>query len=109
MGVFTITDTLGRNLMNSSGLGPSGTTNTLSFSGLTYQVTWKTTSPNFSVSSTNYSTSGMGCQPPPAVSDSQTVVHSITIPNSNQYKFYYGDHNPAPNFTTPYGILTDID
>src|SRR5260370_550044 len=109
MGVFTITDTLGRNLMNSSGLGPSGTTNTLSFSGLTYQVTWKTTSANFSVSSTNYSTSGMGCQPPPAVSHSQTLVQSITIPNSKQYKFYYGDDNPDPNFKNPYGILSEID
>jgi hypothetical protein len=43
-GNFTVTDTAGRPAVTSSGFGPSGTTNTLTISGLPYQLTWRTIS-----------------------------------------------------------------
>lgn len=47
-GAFTITDTAGRTSISSNGIGSTGTTNTVSVSGLNYQVAWTSTSPNFS-------------------------------------------------------------
>src|SRR5437016_1641594 len=69
---FTLTDTVGRAVVSSSGFGPSGTTNTLSFSGLNYQVAWKTVSASYSVPSLLVAGgSQYSCSPPPAVADSQ--------------------------------------
>ena len=111
------TDTLGRSVISWSGFGPSGSTNSLSVGGLSYQVAWKTTSPNFTVPSTwvgstnGPNTTGDFCSPIPAVNDSQTVVSKITLPNSQSYyEFYYGmEATPHSAPTNPYGLLSEID
>lgn len=99
-GAFSFKDTLGRTVVNSSGLGPSGTTNTLTFSGMTYQVSWETVNSNFTVPFVNYSPGGDTCYPPGGVSNSLTVVKSLTLPNGKQYQFFY---DPV------YGLLNEID
>jgi RHS repeat-associated protein len=112
-GAFTFTDTLGRPAIQSSGFGPSGAINAISIFGLDspYQITWKTTTANFSVPSTRINPSPyMGCGPFPSVTnDHQTVVSSITLPNGQQFRFFYGDDNPDPNFRNPYGLISEID
>jgi RHS repeat-associated protein len=111
-GAFTVTDSLGRASISSSGFGPSGATNTLSVSGLAnpYQITWKTTTANFSVPSFQANAGGpFVCKPIPAVKDQQTVIQTITLPNGQQYRFFYGDDNPDPALRNPYGLLSEID
>src|SRR5260370_21908367 len=112
-----ITDTLGRPLISGTGLGASGTTQTVSiFGGLTYSLTWTSASSNFSVP---YAYVGTNIGPnsasdtcysvvPPA-NDTQTVVSQITLPNGKQFHFYYGTDNPNPSFQNPYGLLSEID
>ena len=96
----TFTDTLGRPLAISSH----------SFAGMNYQVVTKTISASFSVPYLQVgSQSGESCSPPPSVSDTQTVVSSITLPNGQQFKFYYGADNPDPSLNNPYGLLSEID
>jgi RHS repeat-associated protein len=109
-GNFVFMDTAGRQAISSSGFGPSGTTNTVSVSGLTYNVTWKTTTASFSVPSTRVDNDGVStCLPVASASDSQVVVSQITLPNGQAYKFYYGTDNPNSGFTNPYGLLSEID
>jgi RHS repeat-associated protein len=86
-GPFTETDTAGRTVLSSSGFG---STSTLTVSGIgTYNVTWGSTSPSTSLSSTLryqdgycYSTIGNS-------SGSQGGITAITLPNGQQYSFYY--------------------
>jgi YD repeat-containing protein len=107
---FTFTDTAGRVAVSANGMGPSGTTNTLTFSGLSYGVTWETVSASFTVSSTQIDAqSGVYCSPPPARSANLTTVSQISLPNGKFYKFYYGANNPHPGYTNPYGLLSEID
>jgi len=106
---FSFTDTLGRTLISSNGFGPSGTTNTLSVANLTYQITWKTTSVNFSTPSTPIQQAGT-CYPIPKAVNSPTVISQITLPNQKAYTFYYGtDATPHGAGTNPYGLLSEID
>src|ERR1700683_314321 len=117
-GSFVFTDTAGRTLISSSGFGPSGATNTLSFPGLTYKVTWKTISASFSTSTPIWAgpsgepnDTSDTCYPIPAANDSQTVISTITLPETTlQYHFYYGtDVTPHVAATNPYGLLSEID
>jgi RHS repeat-associated protein len=109
-GSFTVTDTAGRTL-TSNGLGPSGTTNTVSVGGLNYKVAWTSTSPNFAFPSKfvwvvpgNYT-----CATPfPSVTSGETAISSITLPNGKQYKLYYGNDNPN-GISNPFGLLSEID
>jgi hypothetical protein len=105
----TSTDTLGRTVYSSSGFGPSGATNTLTFSGLTYQVTWTTTSSSYPTPNQNIGTPGAGCSALPSVADSQVVVSKITLPNGQFFRFYYGTDNPDPTLANPHGLLSEID
>ena len=105
---FSFTDTLGRTLISVNGFGPSGATNTLTFPGMSYQVTWKTATASFSVPSTQIPEPGTSCVWPTNASDSQVVISKITLPNGQFYQFYYGTDNPDPNFQNPYGLLSEI-
>jgi RHS repeat-associated protein len=115
-GSFQFTDTAGRTIISSNGFGPSGTTNTLSFSGLTYKITWKTATANFNAPGSNwageagYPNGNDYCAPIPGSGGNltQTVVSTITLPNQQTYTFYYGTDNPH-GFTNPYGLLSEID
>jgi YD repeat-containing protein len=109
-GSFTITDTAGRASISSNGLGASGTTNTVSVSGLNYKVAWTSTTPNFSfpfkvawIAPGSYT-----CGSFVAATGAETVVSSITLPNGKQYKFYYGTNNPN-GYSNTYGLLSEID
>ncbi len=115
-GNFVFKDTAGRSVISSSGFGPSGTTNTLSFSGLSYQITWGTTSASFQPSS-NWVGSSQGPESQfdtcntlvPAVNDTQTVITKITLPNSQSYQFHYGMDNSNPAYQNHFGLLNEID
>lgn len=112
----TVTDSSGRTSISTSGFGPSGSTNTVTVSAETYQVTWRTVSANFS---TQFVWAGFPndpdpnydiCIPPGSASDSQTVISQITLPNGTFYKFYYGnDATPHGAPTNPYGVVSEID
>lgn len=109
---FSITDTAGRTALSASGFGPSGTTNTITVAGSTYQLTWKTTSANYSITSSQYKTvanPGGICTPVGGASFSETVISAITLPNGTQYHFYYGNDNPDPGFNNPFGLISEID
>jgi RHS repeat-associated protein len=112
-GIFSITDTAGRTLISSGGFGgPAGSTNTLVVAGSSYQVTWKSTSANYSVPSNQIQNYLNSCVAPEAVSGpiaAETVVSQITLPNGRAYKFYYGTDNPDSNFRNPYGLISEID
>ena len=100
-GNFTFTDTAGRVAVSSSGIGPSGATNTLSFSGLSFQVKWETVSPSFTAPSTQVNAlPGVQCSAPPARSGSITTVSQITLPTGAAYYFQYGNS---------YGLPSEID
>jgi len=108
----SFTDTLGRPLLSYTGLGPAGQTNTVSVSGLNYQVTWKAVSASFVVASSqaNATNPAIWCSPIPTVSDTQTVVSRITLPNGQAYNFYYGnDVTPHNAATNSFGLLSEID
>jgi RHS repeat-associated protein len=97
---FSFVDSVGRTAISASGLGPSGTTNTVNVSGLSqpYQVTWETVSANYAVPSTHIGTDTQ-CGGIPAVNNTQVVVQSITLPNGQKYQFSY---DPK------YGLLSEI-
>lgn len=115
---FNFTDMIGRTIISSNGFGPGGTRNTLRLGTLTYNVTWKTTSANYTPPSTyvgmtngpggaNAWTCGNGV---PANTLSQTVISSITLPNTESFTFYYGnDSTPHGAPTNPFGLLSEID
>jgi hypothetical protein len=115
-GNFSVQDSAGRAVISSSGFGPSGTTNTLSIGGLSYQVVWTTTTSNIPAPpqqwvgdsagpSSEYDQCNSGV---PAASISQTVVSQIILPNGQKYQFHYGTDNPNPTFQNPYGLLNEI-
>ncbi len=109
-GSFTIADTVGRAAITSTGMGSSGSTNTITTAGMSYNVTWTTTHPNYTTPYVVvYDVQGdYYCSQAPDVTTTETVVSSITLPNTQQYKFYYGDNNPN-GFANPYGLLSEVD
>ena len=110
----TVTDSSGRTSISTSGFGPSGSTNTVTVSGETFQVTWRTVSANFSTTTVWAGNPGDpsnfdNCSPPPSASDTQTVISQITLPNGKFYKFYYGNDVTPHAATNPYGLVSEID
>ena len=111
---LAVTDTAGRPAVSILGFGPSGTTNSVTTPEGTYQITWTTTTASFSIPTPTWvGPSGFPneydeCFAIPAVSDTQTVISQIVLPNGQQYHFYYGS-NPNPSFNNPYGMLSEID
>jgi RHS repeat-associated protein len=98
-GAITITDTLGRTAISTSGFGTAGTTDSVSVTGLAtaYQIQWETAAANYSVPAKS-TISQQSCSIR-GVNSSETVVKSIVLPNHQQYQFFY---DPT------YGLLTEI-
>ena len=101
-GAFTVSDTLGRTVLSSSGFGASR--NTLTVSGLSaYTVNWTTT--NYDVASNAQWATGEGSQSPEcrgmnnATGTNMPVISSIVLPNGQEYQFFYD-----PN----YGLINEI-
>ncbi len=110
---FTFTDTLKRPVLSDTGF--PGNSETITADGLSYGITWRTTSANYTVPATdNLSDLGGNCsgvgpvQIPIANGSPLTVISSITLPNKQAYHFYYGDNNPH-GLSNPYGLLSEID
>jgi hypothetical protein len=99
-GVFTFTDSAGRQVFSSNGFSGAGATNSITVGGLTYQVTWTSANANYSVSSQQINpVAGVQCNPVLPVNSSQAVISSITFPNKETYNFSYND---------PYGLISEI-
>ena len=96
-GAFTVTDTLGRAAISSSGFGASGNTVTISGLSTPYILTWGTATTNFTPG--HNILSGSPCSGPPLDGESQAVVTAITLPNGKQYQFFYDG---------TYGLLNKI-
>jgi RHS repeat-associated protein len=98
-GAITITDTLGRPAISTSGLGTSGTTNSVSVAGLTnaYQIQWETASANYVVPKKGMN-SLQSCSIA-GVNNSQIVAQSLVLPNQQKYQFFYD---------STYGLLKEI-
>ena len=91
-GVFSVTDTLGRTLLASSGFGTSG--NTLTVAGLSnpsYTLTWGTATYNTSYAFTISNASGLNysCIQPTQNSATSPVITAIALPNGKTYQFQY--------------------
>jgi hypothetical protein len=101
-GVFSIQDTLGRQVLSSSGFGPSGSTNSLSVSGLTnpYEITWETVSANYTIPEHGVSPGPCGIV---EVNNTAVVIKSITLPNLEQYQFFYDTHGLIREIIYPTG------
>jgi RHS repeat-associated protein len=103
-------DTTGRSAISWNGLGSSGQTNTVTVSGMQYQVNWTSTTPNFTFSPNKVvsSVNGYYCEAFLPANTAETVVSTITLPNTQKYQFYYGTNNPN-GYSNPYGLLSEID
>jgi RHS repeat-associated protein len=101
-GVFTMKDTLGRQVLSSSGFGPSGSTNTVSISGLAnqYQISWETVSANYIIPEKGVSPGPCGIG---EVNNTAVVIKSITLPNSEEYQFFYDSHGLISEIVYPTG------
>src|ERR1700728_947538 len=100
-GSFTVTDSVGRPLLSSSGFG--GGVNTVTVSGLqsSYNITWETASPNFTINSWLMYNGEGDCNSSLASDEGGTinVIKSIELPNGQSYQFSY---DPT------YGMLNQI-
>jgi len=97
-GSFTMSDTLNRTAVSSSGFGTSEDTINVSGFSNPYDVYWGTSSFNFSPGSTT--SSDQYCPSViPNGGGTLPVVTSINLPNGQQYKFYYD---------STYGLLNQI-
>ena len=105
----TVTDTAGRTAMSFPGWTNGSAV--LTVSPLSYTLAETPSSANFSVPSNQVvpPPSTIGCNWPSQAKDTQQVIQSITLPNGEQYHFYYGDDNPNTAFQNPYGLLSEID
>lgn len=114
---FSISDTLGRVAISSSGFGPVNTTNTITLPGnLTYLVSWTSvtanvaTIPSQAAGGSVMGTQGDECNSGiPAMNDTQTVISQITLPNGTAYHFHYGTDNSNQTFQNQYGLINEID
>jgi RHS repeat-associated protein len=90
-GPFSVTDTLGRTLLSSSGFGSTGNTVSVSGLGAAYTLTWGTAASNFGSAWTNLLNPGapQECFVPGGESGTQPVVTAIQLPNRQQYAFTY--------------------
>ena len=89
-GSFTMTDTLGRTLLSSSGFGVSG--NTLAVSGIPtpYSITWGTTGVNFPINSWLLFNGQNECYSfIPGQGGTHSVIKNIRLPNNQSYQFSY--------------------
>jgi RHS repeat-associated protein len=98
-GAFTALDTLGRTVVSSSGFGTTG--NTVSIAGLSnpYTISWGSASYNYSVGASIVPGTSSHCSLIPALSGSQPVISSITLPNGTSYHLYYD---------STYGLLNKV-
>ena len=103
-GAFTITDTLGRAAVQSSGFGTSGNTVTVAGLPSNYVVNWTTATSGYAVNATTVFNDGY-CNNFLNESSSPTpVVSSITLPNGKQYTFLYdGTYGLLKQITYPTG------
>lgn len=98
-------DILGRTSVSISGSYAPGGTQTVNAGGLTYQVHWTSvpilyTPPNHLTQPNQLNGANCpGSGSVPTISESQTVISSITLPNGRQYAFSY---DPV------YGLLAGI-
>lgn len=102
-GVVTYTDTIGRPVLSSSGMGANP--DTITAGGSTYHVYWTTTSASFPLSMLNLAPGQAGSQNcPTSMSGGASVISSIVLPDGRQFTFYYDNLNG----NDPYGMLREI-
>jgi RHS repeat-associated protein len=108
---ITVTDTAGRLVLSSSAFG-TGTT-TISTPDQAYSVVWESNSASYTIPVTivrtvsgdpGHSCSAVGT----SVNVNGNVISSISLPNGQEYKLYYGT-NPNSSYNNPYGLLSEID
>ena len=97
-GAFTVTDTVGRIAISSSGFGATGNTVTIAGLPSSYTLTWGTANTNFTPGH-NIIHSDEPCSGPGRDSETQPVVTAIALPNGRQYQFFYDG---------TYGLLNKI-
>ena len=86
----TVTDSLARNVISTSGFGATG--NTVNVSGLpnpSYTLTWGTASTNFPRPGVVGTGPNTYCTAISADAESQPVITAIALPNSTSYTFTY--------------------
>jgi len=88
-GTFTVQDTLGRNVFESSSFGTTG--DTLHVSGLSnpYSLTWGTYPTNYNSGGHRILADAVPCTTLQQVSGSQSEITRIDLPNGKSYTFEY--------------------
>ena len=97
-GAVTYTDTIGRTVLHTSGLG--GAPDTITVGGLAspYSVNWTTASANFTLTMLNLEP-GLSQNCPTSMTGSAPVVSTIVLPNGRQFTLSY---------ESTYGMLSKI-
>jgi len=86
-GAVSLTDTVGRTLLATSGFGQSaGDTVQLSGQSRPYAIAWGTAAANYTVDTTAESGT---CSPPTSVTSSQPVITTVTLPDGRVFGFEY--------------------
>lgn len=96
---FSVTDTLGRTVLATSGFGTTGNTITVSGLAQPYTVTWGTTTAPYEPGVTSHSPSNLGCATAMGNAGTNPVVAAIALPNGQQFQFSYD---------STYGLLSKI-
>lgn len=87
-GAFTVTDTVGRAVISSSGFGATG--NTISVSGLSsYTVYWGSTPYSLVLNAQAVDPNPTACRGLGDTSGTASVISAIKLPNQKQYTFSY--------------------
>jgi YD repeat-containing protein len=85
----------------------------ITVNNLTYTADWGTVEANYPVTVQLSKSEHMGCT---SVSSNvgsyyptRNVLSSLTLPNGQSYRFYYGNYNPTdPNVLNDYGLLNEV-
>jgi len=98
-GALTVTDTLGRSMLSTSGFGASG--DTVAISGLTgsYTMTWGTANSNYAIGQQLLLPPNPSCTSLPNDVQSLSVITKITLPNGAFYAFFYD---------STYGLISKV-
>jgi YD repeat-containing protein len=114
----TVQDTAGRTVVSYSWPAVAGVLQPVTVGGLTYNVMWTTVSAasgalpyslNQEVTDGVVQCSANGIPP---MNDTQSAIHSISLPNGQSYNFFYGtdvSSTHSQTFPNPYGLLNEID
>ena len=105
---FSFTDTANRTGMSVDGMRAAGLMDTITVGGMSYTIKWISVTASYNANLVPLSTTGTNCTPPPPISETETVISEIDLPNGQSFKFTYGTTNADVNYQNNFGLLNEI-